>query len=329
MYAFRSTQANINWSAISKNACSDFGSHPYSYRDNKLRDQPVALGTFPIDSLTNQACSYIREHRDEPFFLFLSQYYVHDPVHSRCDWLIEKYKTRLGGKGPKSRAAYGAMVETIDHNIGQVLATIAQQNLDDRTVVFLMSDNGGHPNHTTNAPLRGSKWNLYEGGIRVPLIVRWPQEVPANTTCDTVVHGCDLLPTIAELLNTPPASDSIDGTSLISVIRNPHAKLDRKRPLVWHFPYYHPEKKFLKSPPEIGVGDFVTSQTRPHSAIRRGDWKLLSYYETDRVELYDLANDISESRDVAADNQELAADLQSQLFDTLRSMNARFPVSKP
>ena len=248
-------------------------------------------------------------------------------MHSRCEWLIHKYRDRLPADTPEIRALYGAMVETLDHLVGRVLTTLDEAGLAENTLVVLMSDNGGHPNYTSNAPLRGSKWNLYEGGIRVPLLARWPGRTPTGAVCESPVHGCDLLPTFCEASNAELPATELDGVSLLSLLKDPTAKLERNRPLVWHFPYYHPEKNFETSLAEIGVGDFVTSQTRPHSAIRSGDWKLLHFYEGDRVELYNLRIDLAEQHNVAASQPEIARRLKQSLTEYLMSVSARLPVA--
>ncbi len=308
---------------------SDFGSHPYAYRKTKrLRDEPVSDGEFPQDSLTDQALEFLDHHKEEPFFLYLSHYFVHDPVHSRCAWLIEKYRDRLPPDAPGIRASYGAMVETLDHLVGRVLESLDQSGLASNTLVVLMADNGGHPNYTSNAPLRGSKWNLYEGGIRVPMIARWPGRIPEGKACDAVVHGCDWFPTFCEVSEMPQSDESRDGTSLVPVLANPGFELPRARPLIWHFPYYHPEKGFEKSPKEIGMGDFVTSQTRPSSAIRKGAWKLIHYHEDDRVELFNLESDLGEQDDLAKARPELAAEWKAELKRQLQESGARFPTPK-
>ena len=308
---------------------SDFGSHPYAYRSDKaLRTQPVVDGEYPNDTLINRAVDFIGRQRKEHFFLYLSQYFVHDPVHSRCEWLIRKYRDRLSADAPEIRASYGAMVETLDHLVGRLLKTLEEFGLAENTLVVLMSDNGGHPNYTTNAPLRGSKWNLYEGGIRVPLLARWPGRTPTGAVCEAPVHGCDLLPTFCEVSNAELPATDLDGVSLLPLLKDPMAKLERTQPLVWHFPYYHPEKNFETSLAEIGVGDFVTSQTRPHSAIRSGDWKLLHFNEDDRVELYNLRTDLAEQHDAAASQLDIVARLQSQLADYLTEVSARLPTRR-
>ena len=305
----------------------EFGSHPYAYRTRReLKDQPVADGEFPQDALIDKAVEYVQTHRDDRFFLYLSQYFVHDPVHSRCRWLIDDYQQRYPPDTPEVRASYGAMVETLDHLVGRVLRAIDSAGLTDDTLVVLTSDNGGHPNYTSNAPLRGSKWNLYEGGVRVPLIARWPNHVRAGSRCDVPVHGCDLFPTFCEAAEAQPTAGERDGVSLTSLLTGKESTLDRPRSLYWHFPYYHPERRFAQSPQKIGVADFVTSQTRPHSAIRSGDWKLLQFYEDDRAELYNLADDVGEQQDLAQSKAKVADRLRQKLADVLERAGARFPT---
>ncbi len=308
---------------------SEFGSHPYGYKAHpELKSTPVADGTFPDDALADAALGFLRKHRDERFFLYLSQYYVHDPVYSRCRWLIEKYRAKLPKDAPPVRAAYAAMVETLDHQVGRVLDELDKLKLTDNTLIVFMSDNGGHPDYTANAPLRGSKWNLYEGGIRVPFILRWPEHVPANSTSSTVVHGCDLLPTLCAAADVKLNAAEHDGVSLLPVFKAPGASLKRTRPLLWHFPYYHPEKAFAKAPAKIGVADFVMSQTRPHSAIRVDDWKLIRFDEDSRVELYDLKSDPAEQTNMATVKPEVAAQLHALLDEELKVHHARFAQPK-
>lgn len=301
----------------------DFGSHPYAYRSNKqLKNTPVGDGEFPEDTLIDEAIKFLRRDHENPFFLYLSQYYVHDPVHTRCEWLKRRTVERLPEGADPIRASYGAMVATLDHLVGRVTAALDDAALADETLVVFMSDNGGHPNYTANGPLRGSKWNLYEGGIRVPFLVRWAGHVEANTTSDALVYGCDLWPTFVDVAGR--AQQGVDGVSIRPLLEG-ESSLNRKQPVVWHFPYYHPEKSFAKKPAKIGVSDFKTSQTRPHSAIRDGRWKLLHFYEDGHDELYDLATDISEQTDLAESQPEIRSRLSSQLMTSLRSAGARFP----
>lgn len=299
----------------------DFGGHPYAYFKGGDRGDPeLREGEFPPDSLTDKVIAFLQRRHERPFFLQWSHYHVHDPIHTRCRWLFEKYRRLLPADAPEVRAAYAAMVATLDHEVGRVLETLDASGLTHETLVIFTSDNGGHPDYTSNAPHRGSKWNLYEGGLRVPLILRWPGHVPAGTVCEQPVHGCDLLPTLAELAGaTAPAND---GTSLAPLLRNPGHALP-ERALLWHFPFYHPEKNFAKASTLIGISDFVTSQTRPHSALRLGRHKLLHFAEDGRDEVYDLGADPGEQQNLAAQQPELTRRLRARLESELAAANAR------
>lgn len=299
----------------------DFGAHPYAYfKGGDRSDLGLREGEFPQDSLTDKVIAFLQRRHERPFFLQWSHYHVHDPIHTRCRWLFERYRRLLPADAPEVRAAYAAMVATLDHEVGRVLEALDAAGLTNETLVIFSSDNGGHPDYTGNAPHRGSKWNLYEGGLRVPLIVRWPGHVAAGTVCEQPVHGCDLLPTLAELAGaTAPAHD---GISLAPLLRNPGHELP-ERALLWHFPFYHPEKNFAKAPARIGINDFVTSQTRPHSALRLGRHKLLHFAEDGRDEVYDLANDPGEQQNLAAQQPKLARQLRERLEFELQAAGAR------
>lgn len=301
---------------------ADFGGHPYAYfKGGDRADLALAEGEFPQDSLTDKVLAFLKRRHERPFYLHWSHYHVHDPIHSRCAWLKEKYRRKLPAGAAEERAAYAAMVETLDHEIGRVLTALDETGLARDTLVVFMSDNGGHPNYTGNAPHRGSKWNLYEGGIRVPLLARWPGRVPAGAVCHEPVHGCDLLPTFAALAGAANVP-AVDGVSLEPLFNNPAQSLP-ERALLWHFPFYHPEKNFAKAPARIGMDDFVTSQTRPHSAIRVGRHKLLRFDEDGRDELYDLADDPGEAREISAREPALTQELRSRLQSLLRESRAR------
>lgn len=306
----------------------DFGSHPYSYWGNRKERTFLELpdGVFPEDTLTDRAIDFLTNPGGESFFCMLSHFYVHDPVHTRAKWLYEHYLEKIPDNQPAKEvlAKYGAMVTTLDHQVGRVL-----QALDDSgtsALVVFTSDNGGHPNYAGNAPLRGSKWNLYEGGIRVPFITRFEKRKEGKT-CDVPVSLIDLFPTFAEYREFP-VPESVEGTSLLPLIHDFPRPIS-PRPLYWHFPYYHPEKGYDEAPPEIGINDGYTSQTRPHSAIRKGDWKLLRFYEDDRIELYHLGEDPFEENDRSGTDPEIADTLQKELASLLEKSNARFPTPHP
>jgi uncharacterized sulfatase len=311
---------------------SEFGLHPYGYVANPgLKQTALPDGEYGTDALTEKAIAFLREKRGTPFFLHLSHYFVHDPIHSRAPWLVRKYAARLPAGADPIRAEYGAMVETLDHLVGRLLAALDELGLAENTLVVFTSDNGGHPAYAANGPLRGSKWNVYEGGIRVPWIVRWPGRVPAGAVSAAPFIGTDLLPTLAAAAGAePPRGVALDGRNVLPLWRGvPPEAADRDRALYWHFPYYHPETGFARALPAIGVDDFAVSQTRPQSAIRVGDWALLHFYENDRDELYRLDADLSEQHDRAAQEPERARDLRRRLDAALRDAGARMPTRNP
>lgn len=305
----------------------DFGGHPYAYyKGGDRADLPLATGGWPADTLTDRAIAFIRESRSGPFFLHWSHYQVHDPVHSRMAWLREKYRRKMPPGTPEPRITYAAMVETLDHETGRLLQALDALPALKNTLVIFTSDNGGHPDHAANGPLRGSKWNLYEGGIRVPFLVRWPGHVTAGGACAAPISGCDILPTLAAAAGASlPREHVLDGVSLLPLLENPSASVQPGRALLWHFPYYHPEKGFERAPATIGVNDFATSQTRPHSALRIGDLKLIHFYEDGRDELYDLRLDSAEQHNLAGENPSLAASLRTRLEKALQDCKARLP----
>ncbi|MGB7328816.1 MAG: sulfatase [Rubripirellula sp.] len=304
-------------------ATEDFGGHPYSW--GKQTPDPITKhGQFPDDSMIQRTTEYLRRPHDRPFFAMVSQFYVHTPVKTPCRWLVEKYEQLIPEDSPRrpSRLQYAAFVETLDHYVGQILSAIDESGMADDTLVVFTSDNGGHPEFTANGPLRGSKWNLYEGGIRVPMLVRWPGRVAANADCDESVIGYDLHATFASAVHASLATT--DGQNLMPLLTEQEPLPER--PLIWHFPYYHPERGFAKAPDAIGIDDFVTSRTRPHSAMRVGPYKLLKFYETETVELYNLVDDPAEQQNIFDQQTVVASRLKRQLEQQLSLMNARMPA---
>ncbi len=309
-------------------AIEDFGDHPYAWKraPGGTNDKPAdtAAGEFAADSMVRRVTDFIRGRHERSYFLMVATFYVHTPVKNRCRWLVEQYESRIPAGLPRrdARLEYAAFVETLDHHVGAVLAAIDECGQRDNTLVVLLSDNGGHPEYTGNAPLRGSKWNLYEGGIRVPLIARWPGRIAPGSTNDLPVIGYDLLPTFVQLAGGE--STGVDGVSLVPSFSDPAWR--PRRSLVWHFPYYHPEQTFSQAGVRIGVDDFQISQTRPQSALRRQDYKLIKFAEDERVELYDLATDLSEQHDLSGELPELAAEMEELLEQQLTEMGARRAV---
>ncbi|HEU5068875.1 MAG TPA: sulfatase [Verrucomicrobiae bacterium] len=312
-------------------AIEDFGGHTYG----ALADAPVEgptnvpPGEFPDDSMTDKAIAFLEANRARPFCLTISHFFVHEPVKAPARWLFEKYQRRYGDGNPK-HAAYGAFVETLDHHIGRVLAALDRLNLSRNTVVVFTSDNGGAPGYAALAPLRGCKWSLYEAGVRVPLMVRWPGVVRAGSRCDTPVIGTDLFPTFAEIEQASlDPGIALDGQSLLPLLRGEPAGHFADRDMFWHFPYYTPEppKRGVRRP--VGINPPPDTLFKPASAIRHGGWVLVHDYETDRDELYDLTADPGEQHDVAAVHPEEAQTLRTRLMNYLRSVQARLPEPNP
>lgn len=217
------------------------------------------------------------------------------------------------------------MVETLDHHVGRLLAALDELGLAANTLVVFTSDNGGHPVYSANGPLRGSKWNLYEGGVRVPWIVRWPGRVAAGRVSEAPFIGTDLLPTLAAATGAKlPPDATLDGQNVLPLWLGA-AEAGPDRAFTWHFPYYHPETGYAAARPAIGVDDFAVSQTRPHSSLRLRRWKLLHFYEEARNELYDLAADPSEKRDLSSSDPTRTRALRARLESELRAQGARPP----
>ncbi len=302
----------------------DFGTHPYSRKEWAPINQE---GTFYHDGLTEKAIQFLSQDHSEPFFLMVSHFYVHTPIRSPYVWLREEYDALIPADTVRreERIEYAVFIETLDHHVGQLLDGLEDAGQSENTMVVFLSDNGGHPEYVSNAPLRGSKWNLYEGGIRVPMIVKWFDKVSAESVNPTPVIGYDLFPTFVEASGGHPEMNDRDGISLLPLFLGKSEPVDRS--LYWHFPYYHPEgKKFGRAKRSIGIDDFAVSQTRPHSAMRQGDYKLVYFEEDKRAELYNLSDDCSEKNDLSQKMPGRTQELKQSLMHYLNVVQARRAV---
>lgn len=249
-------------------------------------------GNYLSDRLTDELLKFVEQNRDRPFFAYLPDHAVHAPFNPKPD-LLKKYETKAAaGKDRRDDPAYAATIEAVDENVGRIMAALARLKLTDDTVVIFTSDNGGTQQYT--APLRGSKGQLYEGGIRIPLVVAWPGLKRPGSVCQIPVSSVDWYPTLLELAGLPPPKGQLlDGISLVSAFRGA-AELTRPR-LFWHFPCY--------------VG-----RAAPSSAIREGDFKLIEFFEDGgRRELYNLKKDPNEERNLITAMPEKAAVLYRML----------------
>lgn len=270
-------------------------------------------GEYLTDRLTDEAIAFLDEERDGPFFLHLAYYTVHTPLHARAD-LLEAAQARHEALGADGKPPYTAMVAALDESVGRLLAALDERYLAEDTLVLFTSDNGGHGNHADNGHLRGSKGMLYEGGIRVPLLARWPGHVPAGAVTDAPAIGVDVYPTLLELAGAPtPDGHVLDGASLADVLAGGEAPA---RALFWHFPAYL--EPYAKSQ--------GTWRETPSGAIRRDRWKLIERFEDGRVELFDLAADPGEARDLAAERPDVAATMQRELAAWRRVVGAPVPT---
>ena len=238
---------------------------------------------------------------------------MHTPIEGKPA-VAERYRGKIRDGMRHRNPQLAAMVHSLDENVGRVLDTLDDLGIADSTVVVLTSDNGGYVNAydgmqvTDNYPLRSGKGSLYEGGIRVPAIVRWPGETPPGSVTDTPISSIDYYRTILSIAGLEGDRDynrTVDGINLVPVLRHPASESERTA-LFFHYPHYY-------------------ATTSPVSAVRVGDWKLLRYYEDASVELYNLSDDIGERRDLAGEQPDTAAALLHRLDAWLERVDAQHP----
>jgi arylsulfatase A-like enzyme len=325
---------------VAVNHAGQPGSYFYPYRSERMPTTNVpdladgTVGEYLTDRLTDEALRFVETHRRGPFLLVLSHYAVHTPLQSKED-LRDKYRGKAERLPPASgppfqpegdrahtkqhqdHAVYAGMVESTDQSVGRLLDKLDELGLAERTVIVFVSDNGGLSTlinrntgmPTANVPLRAGKGWLYEGGIRAPMIIKWPEVTLGSRLIDEPTISNDILPTLLEIAGIDDTLAPLDGTSLVPLLRGSGAIPPRS--LFWHFPHYH------------GSGN------TPTAAIRDGDYKLIEWLEDGRVELYDLVGDLSETRDLAAELPDLTATLRSKLRAWRDSLDAEMPTPNP
>jgi len=282
------------------------------YRNPSLSDGPPE--EYLTDRLTDEALSFVTRSASQPFFLYLAHYAVHTPIQAKAA-LIAKYESRTP-VGDQSNATYAAMIESMDQSVGRVLAHLDSLGLGPDTAVIFYSDNGGAIQATSNAPLRGFKGMLYEGGIRVPLAIRWTGRIAPGRAEKTPVIGSDLYPTLLEFAGAAPPAHTLDGISLMPLLEA-SGPVER-RSLFWHFPAYLEMPKGFPGP----------WRTTPAGAVRHGSYKLIEFFEDGSLELYNLADDLGETTNLAAQEPELTRDLHTRLQAWRTSIGADMPEPK-
>jgi len=304
------------------------GGHFVPYNNPYLPDGPK--GEYLTDRLTDEALNFIETNSSRPFFLYLTHYAVHTPVQAKAD-IIAKYKSIAGSNGQEN-PAYAAMVESVDQSVGRIMDKLDELQLAENTVVIFFSDNGGHASYTDMAPLRGSKGMFYEGGIREPMFVCWTGTIKPQTQCDLPVIGTDFFPTFLDIANIEkPDSIILDGVSLLPLFKGADS-LPRES-LYWHFPAYL--EKYKGGMDEARDELF---RTRPVSVIRKGNWKLLLFYEewilnggreklnsNNAVELYNLSDDLGETINLANENTAKRDELLDDLLNWIKETDAPVP----
>ncbi|MDG1805313.1 sulfatase [Flavicella sp.] len=278
--------------------------------------------------LANETVDFMKEHKDQKFFAYLSFYAVHGAIQTTQDkW--QKYRDKAEKNGidetgykmakylpirqVQDNPIYGGLVESMDDAVGRVMQGLKELGLDQNTLVVFTSDNGGvsagDSFSTSNLPLRGGKGYQFEGGIREPYFIKVPWLKNAIKESNTPVSGTDFYPTILDLVGAKlRPSEHQDGVSLLPLLKG--QQID-ERPLVWHYPHYG------------------NQGGEPSSIIRKGDWKLIHYYEDGRKELYNIKQDISETNNLVSSQPEIAKKLDQELFDYLEKVGANFPEKDP
>jgi arylsulfatase A len=250
-------------------------------------------GEYLSDRLTDEAVKFIRENRERPFFLSFPHYGVHTPLQGKSE-VVAKY-ARVPEGERQGKPEYAAMVESVDESVGRVMATLKELKLEENTVVIFTSDNGGFYNATSNAPLRANKGAYYEGGIRVPLIIKWPGVGRPGGVVREPVISTDLYPTCLAAAGAPQRPNQhLDGVNLQPLMASEGSIA--KRSLYWHYPHYNGHPSSV-----------------PSSVVRNGKWKLIETFDPEGIELFDLAADLSETKNLATAQPEKVKELRKEL----------------
>lgn len=274
---------------------------------------------YVTDRLSDEAIKFISNNSSQPWFLYLTHFAVHTPLQAKKSD-VKKFEEKPKGD-LHSHAVMAGMIKSVDDGIGRIVATLEELQLTNNTMIVFFSDNGGYGPATSMKPLKGYKGTYYEGGIRVPLFVKWPGTVEPHSRCNTPVIGVDLYPTFCDITGAiAPRNQPLDGVSLLPLLKE-ETSFDREA-IFWHFPAY------LQSYSRSNEQRDPLFRSRPCSIVRAGNFKLHEYFEDGELELYNLKEDIGESRNLVATMPEKAAELHELLKIWRRDINAPVPTEK-
>lgn len=294
--------------------------YPYHFNPNLqklLKDDHE----FLVDRMNAQAVDFIERNQDEPFFLYLSHYAVHTNLHGQPD-VVDHFRAKPESGGsppsdanpendpykkwpadyfaPQNNPHLAAQLKVIDEGVGMIRKKLQELGIAGNTVIIFTSDNGGETRVTSNAPLRGGKSMLYEGGIREPLIVYQPKKITGGRVIDFPTANYDFYPTLCELTGISlPQDQQLDGVSLVPYLLGTHEGPDEFRTFYWHYPLE--KKHFLGG--------------RSAGAIRDGDWKMIEFFDTGERKLYNLKEDLGEKNDLHQSHPEKLDELQLKLIE--------------
>ena len=307
---FPPSQHGFDEVIVSENRGIGGGSYFHPYHFNKEIEQCLPGKEYLVDRCNLEAVEFIDRHRDGPFFLYLSHYVVHTRLQGKAE-LVAKYERKPGaGKGntaPRNNPHLAAQLESIDEGVVMIMNKLDELGLAENTVLIFTGDNGGEDRVTSNAPLRAGKSTLYEGGIREPLIIRWPKLIKRAGVCNTPTSNIDFYPTFLQFAGLrADRHQHLDGVSILPLLKNPRAELGRDT-LYWHYP--------LQKPHFLGG--------RSSGALRQDYWKLIEFFDNAEVELYNLAEDIAEQHNLANKLPGKVAELQERLKAWRGSIGAK------
>ncbi len=276
------------------------------------------------ESLSDGTIKFINENKENPFFIYLCYWDVHTPIRARSE-VVSRYDSKLAAANWNRHwnTTYAAMIEAVDLGVGRIWETIQAAGIEKETLIVFTSDNGGHSGATWCEPLKGAKGSFYEGGIRVATTMSWPGVIEANSICHTPITGVDYLPSFAELAGASlPTNQPVDGRSIVPLLRGKQALENRS--IFWHYPLYLSGAQYNKVI-NVHDSDIPYWRATPCSVIRKGDWKLMQFFEDDSLQLYNVTQDLGEAENLAETHPEIAENLLKELQEWQLDTSAVIP----